>query len=149
MSGGQVIGLIIAIFVVLGACFLALVLMRVTELLLTLKGTLTSLTNAALPLLEQAEQAAQTGNAGMVKVAAITDNVQVVTDNVSAVAATASAVTGGPLLKTVKFSYGVRRIIASRKNPDRAKQVKTELAAERRERRREARSDSSPSGDES
>ena len=141
MSGAQIVGLIFAVFAVIGACFLALVLMRVTELLLTAKKTLTTLTAAALPLLEQAEQAAKTGNAGMVKVAAITDEVQAVTDNVAAVAATAGAVTGGPLVKTVSFSYGVRRVITSRRSPDRAKQVRKELATERRRLRRQAAED--------
>ncbi|WP_194924536.1 hypothetical protein [Catenulispora pinisilvae] len=140
MSGSQVVGLVFAVAVVVGACFLALVLVRVTELLLTVKGTLSTLTAAALPLLEQAEQAAKTGNEGMVKVAAITDNIQAVTDDVSAVAATAGAVVGGPMVKTAKYSLSARRIITSRRAPDRAKQVKAELAAERRGRRRGARS---------
>lgn len=132
MSGAQIVGLIFAVFVVVGAFFLALVLMRVTELLLTVKGTLTTITDAALPLIEQAEQAAKTGNAGMVKVAAITENIQDLTDNVGAVTATAGAVAGGPLVKAASFSYGVRRVITSRSQPDRAKQVKRELAEERR-----------------
>lgn len=132
MSGAQIVGLVFAVFVVIGACFLALVLMRVTELLLTVKGTLITITEAALPLIDQAEQAARTGNAGMVKVAAITENVQELTDNVGAVTAAAGAVAGGPLVKAASFSYGVRRIITSRKQPDRAKLVKQELAAERR-----------------
>ena len=139
MSGFQVVGLVFAIFVVLGACFLALVLMRITELLLTVKRTMTTLTTAALPLLEEAEQAARTGDSGMAKVAVIMDNIQKVTDNVSAVAATASSAAGGPLVKTVSFTYGVRQIIASRKTPDRAKEVRAELAAARREQRRSAR----------
>lgn len=138
MSGSQVVGLIFAIFAVIGTCFLALVLVRVTELLLTVKKTLTTLTTAALPLLEEAEQAAKTGNAGMVKVAAITDNVQTVTDNVNAVSAAAGAVAGGPLVKTASFSYSVRRIITSRRSPDRAKQVKAELATQRKQRRGDA-----------
>jgi hypothetical protein len=146
MSGIQVVGLIIAVFLVLGACVMALVLMRVTELLLTLKGTLTALTTATLPLLEEAEQAATTGNASMAKVAAITENLQAVTDNVGAVTATASAAAGSPVIKTASFSYGVRRVIASRTSPDRAKQVRTELAADRREQReqRARRRGSSP-----
>jgi hypothetical protein len=139
MSASQAVGLVFAIFAVVGVCFLALVLVRVTELLLTVKGTLTAITAAALPLLEQAEQAAKTGNEGMVKVAAITDNIQAVTDNVSAVTATAGAAAGSPIIKTAKFSYGVRRIITSRRSPDRAKQVKTDLAAERRGLKRGAR----------
>lgn len=132
MSGAQIVGLIFAVFVVVGALFLALVLMRVTELLLTVKSTLTTITDAALPLIEQAEQAAKTGNAGMVKVAAITENVQELTDNVGAVTAVAGAVVGGPLVKAASFSYGVRRVITSRRQPDRAKQLKRELAEERR-----------------
>jgi hypothetical protein len=132
MSGAQIVGLIFAVFVVVGAVFLALVLMRITELLLTMKGTLTTLADAALPLIEQAEQAAKTGNAGMVKVAAISENIQELTDNVGAVTAAASAVAGGPLVKAASFSYSVRRVITSRSQPDRAKQVKRELAEERR-----------------
>ena len=131
MSGAQIVGLIFAVFVVVGAVFLALVLMRITELLLTMKGTLTTLADAALPLIEQAEQAAKTGNAGMVKVAAISENIQELTDNVGAVTAAASAVAGGPLVKAASFSYSVRRVITSRSQPDRAKQVKHELAEER------------------
>ena len=142
MSGAQVVGLIFAIFVVIGACFLAMVLVRVTELLLTVKGTLITLTAAALPLLEEAEQVAKTGNAGMEKVAAITEDIHTLTDNVSAVTLAAGAVAGGPLVKTASFSLGVRRVIASRRQPDRAKQVKSELAAERRGLRRSSRSGS-------
>lgn len=132
MSGAQIVGLVFAVFAVIGACFLALVLMRVTELLLTVRKTLTTVTEAALPLLDQAQQAAMTGNAGMAKVAAITDNVQTVTDNIAAVTATASTATGARLVKTAYFSLGVRRAITSRRHPDRAKLLKAELAAERR-----------------
>jgi hypothetical protein len=82
----------------------------------------------------------------MAKVAAITENLQAVTDNVGAVTATASAAAGSPVIKTASFSYGVRRVIASRTSPDRAKQVRTELAADRREQReqRARRRGSSP-----
>lgn len=145
MTSPQVIGLIFAIAVVLGACFVGLLLLRVTDLLLTLRAMVATLTDAALPLLEEADQTAKTGNANMVKVAAISENVQALTDNVNAVAATASAAAGGPLVKTAMFSYGVRRVIASRKTPDRAKQVRAELAAARRERRRGSGSGSASS----
>ena len=143
MSDWQIIGLVFAVFVVIGACFLAFMLMRVTELLLTAKHTLTTLTSAALPLLEQAEQAAQNGNAGMAKVAVITDNLQAVTDNVSALTSAAAASTGDRVVRTASFSLAVRRVMTSRRHADRAKQVRAELAAERRELRRGRRSGTS------
>lgn len=146
MSGAQIVGLIFAVFVVIGACFLAFLLVQVTELLLTLKGTLTTLTAAALPLIEEAEQAANTGNASMVKVAAISENIEALTDNVSAVTTVAGAVAGGPLVKAASFSLGVRRIITSRRQPDLAKQVKIELAAERRAQRQSVKSGSAGAG---
>jgi hypothetical protein len=136
MSGAQVVGLVFAIFAVVGACFTAFLLMRVTELLLTVKRTMTTVTGAALPLLEQAEAAAKTGDAGMAKVAAITEEVQAITDNVNALAGTASAAVGGRVVRVASFSLGVRKVITSRRHPDRAKQVKAELAADRRARRK-------------
>ncbi|MEY9887030.1 hypothetical protein ABIA35_006694 [Catenulispora sp. MAP12-49] len=141
MTGIQVVGLIFAVFVVVGACFLGFMLMHVTELLLTVKGTLSTITAATVPLLEEAEQAAKTGNAGMAKVAAISENIQALTDNVSAVTATATSAAGGPLVKTTNYSLAVRRVITSRRHTDRAKQVRAELAAERRELRRQAQAD--------
>ena len=135
MSAGAIVGLIFAIFFAIGVLFFAFVLVRVAEVLKETTKLVAGITQETVPLLNEITDTVKNGNAQLVKVDAITDNVETMSKNVSGLVSTATSVLGGPLVKAASFSYGVRAAITSRKNEDVAKRVKAELKADRKARR--------------
>ena len=135
MSAGAIVGLIFAIFFAIGVLFFAFVLVRVAEVLKETTKLVAGITQETVPLLNEITDTVKNGNAQLVKVDAITDNVETMSKNVSGLVSTATSVIGGPLVKAASFSYGVRAAITSRKNEDVAKRVKAELKADRKARR--------------
>lgn len=137
MSAGAIVGLIFAIFFAIGVLFFAFVLVRVAEVLKETTKLVAGITQETVPLLNEITDTVKNGNAQLVKVDAITDNVETMSKNVSGLVATATSAIGGPLVKVASFSYGVRAAITTRKNEDVAKRVKAELKADRKARRAE------------
>jgi predicted PurR-regulated permease PerM len=135
VTGGQIVGLIFAVFFAVGTCFFAFVLVRLAEVLKETTRLVAGITQETVPLLEQITETVRTGNGELEKVAAITDNVSTMSSNITGLVSTATSAVGGPLVKVASFSYGVRAAITSRKNEDIAKRVKAELKADRRARR--------------
>lgn len=135
MSAGAIVGLIFAIFFAIGVLFFAFVLVRVAEVLKETTRLVAGITQETVPLLNEITDTVKNGNAQLVKVDAITDNVETMSKNVSGLVSTATSAIGGPLVKVASFSYGVRAAITSRKNEDVAKRVKAELKADRKARR--------------
>ena len=135
MSAGAIVGLIFAIFFAIGVLFFAFVLVRMAEVLKETTKLVAGITQETVPLLNEITDTVKNGNAQLVKVDAITDNVETMSKNVSGLVSTATSAIGGPLVKVASFSYGVRAAITSRKNEDVAKRVKAELKADRRARR--------------
>ncbi|MBS2539709.1 DUF948 domain-containing protein [Catenulispora sp. NF23] len=135
MSAGAIVGLIFAIFFAIGVLFFAFVLVRVAEVLKETTKLVAGITQETVPLLNEITDTVKNGNAQLVKVDAITDNVETMSKNVSGLVSTATSAIGGPLVKVASFSYGVRAAITSRKNEDVAKRVKAELKADRKARR--------------
>lgn len=135
MSAGAIVGLIFAIFFAIGVLFFAFVLVRVAEVLKETTKLVAGITQETVPLLNEITDTVKNGNAQLVKVDAITDNVETMSKNVSGLVSTATSAIGGPLVKVASFSYGVRAAITTRKNEDVAKRVKAELKADRRARR--------------
>jgi len=135
VSAGAIVGLIFAIFFALGVLFFAFVLVRVAEVLKETTKLVAGITQETVPLLNEITDTVKNGNAQLVKVDAITDNVETMSKNVSGLVSTATSAIGGPLVKVASFSYGVRAAITTRKNEDVAKRVKAELKADRRARR--------------
>ena len=137
MSGGEIVGLIFAIFFALGVCFFAFVLVRLAEVLRETTKLVSGITQETVPLLNEITETVKNGNAQLVKVDGMTTSLESMTSNISGLVSTATSVVGGPLVKAASFSYGVRAAITSRRNEDVAKRVKAELKADRRARRLE------------
>jgi uncharacterized protein YoxC len=135
VSAGAIVGLIFAIFFAIGVLFFAFVLVRVAEVLKETTKLVAGITQETVPLLNEITDTVKNGNAQLVKVDAITDNVETMSKNVSGLVSTATSAIGAPLVKVASFSYGVRAAITSRKNEDVAKRVKAELKADRKARR--------------
>jgi predicted PurR-regulated permease PerM len=135
LSGGEVAGLIVAVFWAVLVCFLAYVLVKVGQVLKEAARLVSGMTEQTLPLLGEVTTTVSTTNAQLVRVDTITSNVQSITTNASALTSVFAATLGGPLIKAAAFSYGVRRALRDRHRQDVTKRVQSELKAERRARR--------------
>ncbi|GAA2103093.1 DUF948 domain-containing protein [Streptomyces albiaxialis] len=140
MSGGEVAGLLVAVFWAILVSFLAVVLVRLAQTLKAATKLVTGVTEQAVPLLGEASATVRSAQTQLDRVDAIATDVQEVTSNASALSSTVSTAFGGPLVKVAAFGYGVRRAL-SRKNgtdapPPRKVVVSRTLPAARRAGRR-------------
>jgi anthranilate phosphoribosyltransferase len=71
-------------------------------------------------------------NSELVRVDAITANVQTISTNVSALSSLFAATLGSPVVKVAAFSYGVRNAASKRNAKDVQKRVKAEIKAEKK-----------------
>jgi uncharacterized protein YoxC len=110
MTGGQVAGLIVAVFWAVLVCFLAFVLVRLARLLSEATRMVAEVGERAAPLLEDMADTVAQANEQLDRVDLITKSVGGVTQNAAAV----SSIVGGPLVKVAAFSYGVRKAIGGR-----------------------------------
>jgi hypothetical protein len=108
MSVGDVAGLIAAIAFVLLVGALAVPLLKLGGVLDETRGMIKGVSEETVPLLHEVTTTVVTTNAQLVRVDAITSNVQSATGNVSALTAVLAATFGGPVVKVAAFSYGVR-----------------------------------------
>jgi hypothetical protein len=67
-----------------------------------------------IPLLSEVTTTVSTTNAQLVRVDAITTNVQQITTNASALTALFAATLGSPVVKVAAFTYGVRQAMSGR-----------------------------------
>jgi hypothetical protein len=109
VSGGEVAGLIVAVFWAILVSFLAVVLVRLAQTLRRATELVAGVTEQAVPLLGEATAAVRAAHAQLDRVDTITADVQEVTANASALAGTVATTFGGPLVKVAAFGYGVRR----------------------------------------
>jgi hypothetical protein len=109
VSGGEVAGLIVAVFWAVLVSFLAVVLVRLAQALRGATELVAGLTQRAVPLLAEATEAVRAAHAQLDRVDTITADVQEVTANASALSTTVASTFGGPLVKVAAFGYGVRR----------------------------------------
>jgi ABC-type transporter Mla subunit MlaD len=114
LSGGQVAGLIVAMFWAILVCFLALVLLRLARLLKEATAMVADLGEQAGPLLDDMAGTVTRAGEQLDRVDLITKSVGSVTQNAAAVTTTVTSVVGGPLVKAAAFSYGVRKVIGDR-----------------------------------
>ena len=77
-----------------------------------------------------------TTNAQLVRVDAITSNVQAATTNISALTALFAATLGGPVVKVAAFTYGVRSALADRPGSRTRRKVADQTRAEQGRRAR-------------
>lgn len=132
LSGGEVAGLIVAVFWAILVCFLAYVLIKVGQVLKETAKLVSGVTDQTVPLLGEVTTTVVTTNAQLARVDTITSNMQSITTNASGLASLFAATLGGPVVKTAAFTYGVRRALSNRRRGDVAKRVKAEMRAEQR-----------------
>ena len=132
VSVGDVVGLIFAIFfaiLVLALCFL---LVRLTRVIDEMKRLVEGITDKTVPLLGEVTGTVTHVNDELVRVDAITANVQSISGNLSALTSLFAATLGGPVVKVAAFSYGVRRAAGKRESAAIEKRVKAEVKAEKK-----------------
>ncbi|MBP8535573.1 MULTISPECIES: DUF948 domain-containing protein [Streptomyces] len=111
MSGGEVAGILVAVFWAILVSFLALALVRLAQTLKAATRLVAEVTDQAVPLLSEASATVREANTQLARVDSIASDVQEVTSNASALSSTVSTAFGGPLVKVAAFGYGVRRAI--------------------------------------
>jgi hypothetical protein len=114
MSVGDVAGLIAAIVFALLVGLLAYPIVKVGRLLEDLRHGVQGVSEQTIPLLSEVTTTVSTTNAQLVRVDAITTNVQQITTNASALTSLFAATLGSPLVKVAAFSYGVRQAMSGR-----------------------------------
>src|SRR3990170_6666403 len=112
MSVGDVAGLIAAIAFVLLVGALAIPLVKLGGVFDETRRMIKGVSDETVPLLTEVTTTVATTNAQLVRVDAITSNVQAATTNVSALTALLAATLGNPVIKVAAFSYGVRSALA-------------------------------------
>ncbi|AJE86812.1 MULTISPECIES: DUF948 domain-containing protein [Streptomyces] len=116
MSGGEVAGILVAVFWAILVSFLAVALVRLAQTLKATTRLVTEVTEQAVPLLADASTAVRSAQTQIDRVDAIASDVQEVTSNANALSTTVASTFGGPLVKVAAFGYGVRRALG-RKGP--------------------------------
>lgn len=131
LTGGQVAGLIVAVFWAILVCFLAYVLIKLGQVLTEASRLVAGISEQTVPLLASVTTSVTSVNAELERVDAITANVQSISGNVSALTALFAATLGGPVIKAAAFSYGVRRALGDRRRGEVESRVKAAMKAER------------------
>jgi Bacterial protein of unknown function (DUF948) len=116
VSGGEVAGILVAVFWAILVSFLAVALARLAQTLKATTKLVADVTDQAVPLLAEASTAVRSAQTQIERVDAIASDVQEVTSNASALSTTVASTFGGPLVKVAAFGYGVRRAISGRKD---------------------------------
>ncbi|MEU3947084.1 DUF948 domain-containing protein [Streptomyces sp. NPDC029526] len=118
MSGGEVAGILVAVFWAILVSFLAVALARLAQTLRATTKLVADVTDQAVPLLADASAAVRSAQTQIERVDAIASDVQEVTSNASALSTTVASTFGGPLVKVAAFGYGVRRALGGRTEED-------------------------------
>ncbi|MYW65016.1 DUF948 domain-containing protein [Streptomyces sp. SID8379] len=116
VSGGEVAGILVAVFWAILVSFLAVALARLAQTLRATTKLVADVTEQAVPLLADASEAVRSAQTQIDRVDAIASDVQEVTSNASALSSTVASTFGGPLVKVAAFGYGVRRAIGRGKD---------------------------------
>ncbi|QES51047.1 DUF948 domain-containing protein [Streptomyces venezuelae] len=111
MSGGEVAGILVAVFWAILVSFLAVALARLAQTLKATTKLVAEVTEQAVPLLADASTTVRSARTQLDRVDAIASDVQEVTANASALSSTVASTFGGPLVKVAAFGYGVRKAL--------------------------------------
>jgi hypothetical protein len=118
VSGGEVAGILVAVFWAILVSFLAVALARLAQTLRATTRLVADVTDQAVPLLADASSAVRSAQTHIDPVDALATDVQEVTSNASALSTTVASTFGGPLVKVAAFGYGVRKAITGRREED-------------------------------
>ncbi|MFI1420666.1 DUF948 domain-containing protein [Streptomyces sp. NPDC020731] len=127
VSGGEVAGILVAVFWAILVSFLAVALARLAQTLRATTKLVADVTDQAVPLLADASAAVRSAQTQIERVDAIASDVQEVTSNASALSTTVASTFGGPLVKVAAFGYGVRRAVTGRKEDAPAKESRRDV----------------------
>jgi uncharacterized protein YoxC len=114
MSIGELAGLIAALAFVLLVGFLAYPLYKLGKVFDETRLSVRDLSGGAVPLIHEVTTTVSTTNDQLVRVDAITRNVEVASANVSALTQLFAVTFGSPVVKVAAFSYGVRHALVTR-----------------------------------
>jgi uncharacterized protein YoxC len=117
VTGGEVAGILVAVFWAILVSFLAVVLVRLAQTLKATTRLVADVTEQAVPLLADASATVRSAQTQLDRVDAIATDVQEVTSNASALSTTVASTFGGPLVKVAAFGYGVRQAMGRRGAP--------------------------------
>src|SRR3954463_5045113 len=131
LSGGEVAGLIVAVFWGVLVCFMAFVLVKLGRVVGDTSKLVVGVADQTVPLLNEVTTSVTHVNLELERVDSITANVQNISTNVSALTGVFAATLGSPIIKVAAFSYGVRRALNDRHEADVRKRVKKEMKAEK------------------
>ncbi|GHE76425.1 hypothetical protein GCM10017778_72680 [Streptomyces vinaceus] len=104
-------GILVAVFWAILVSFLAVVLVRLAQVLKATTKLVADVTEQAVPLLADASTTVRSARTQLDRVDAIASDVQEVTSNASALSSTVASTFGGPLVKVAAFGYGVRKAL--------------------------------------
>jgi len=135
LSGGEVAGLIVAVFWGVLVCFIGYGIYKLGSVIEEARKLVAGVTDETVPLLTEVRTSVVHVNAELERVDAITANVQTVTTNVSALTGVFAATLGSPVIKVAAFSYGVRRALGERNEADVRKRVKQQMKVEKKARK--------------
>ena len=127
LSGGEVAGLIIAVFWGVLVCFLAYVLVKLGNVIGETSKLVSGVTDQTVPLLGEVTTSVVQVNAELARVDVIASNVEEITSNTRALTSLFAATLGSPVIKVAAFSYGVRRAITRQRDADLRRQVKVHV----------------------
>jgi uncharacterized protein YoxC len=114
MSFGELAGLIAALAFVLLVGALWYPLYKLGKVFDEARVSVRGITGETLPLLHEVTTTVSTTNGQLVRVDAITRNVEEVSENVSALTQLFAVTLGSPVVKVAAFSYGVRQALTRR-----------------------------------
>jgi len=132
LTGGQVAALIAAVFFALLMVALCYLVIKLTKTVDETSRLVASLTDQTVPLLGEVTTSVTHVNEELVRVDAITANVQSISGNVSALTSLFAATLGSPIIKVAAFTYGVRSVASKRNEKDVNRRVREELKTSRR-----------------
>jgi uncharacterized protein YoxC len=131
MSGGEIAGLIAAVAFVLLVGILAIPLIKLGGVLDETRSMIKGVSDETVPLLSEVTTTVTTTNAQLLRVDAITSNVQQATTNVSAMTALLAATLGSPVVKVAAFSYGVRSALSGSSRKSSERQIRDQVRADK------------------
>jgi uncharacterized protein YoxC len=137
LSGGEVAGLIVAVFWGVLVCFLAYVLVKLGKVIGEAAKLVSGVADQTVPLLGEVTTSVVQVNAELTRVDAIASNVEEISTNARAMTSLFSATLGSPMIKVAAFSYGVRRALKQRDEADVRDAVKREMKLQRAARKAE------------
>ena len=135
LSGGEVAGLIVAVFWGVLVCFIGYVLVKLGKVVGEAGKLVSGVTDQTVPLLGEVTTSVVHINAELERVDAITANVQTASQNVSALTSVFATTLGSPVIKVAAFSYGVRRALSQRDEAEARKRIKREVKAQKKARK--------------